>query len=83
MNHITLFSATTCNPCKIVRDRLDAAGIPFTEVKLDLPENAEVLANLKRTLEREIIQTPLIRYAGKYHTLVDLTSIITNYKETH
>src|SRR5690606_40753978 len=53
MKHITIHSTTTCQPCRTAKKRMDAAGVPYTEVLLDLPENAEYLAELKRRLERE------------------------------
>lgn len=65
----------------MVRARLDREHIPFDEVKLDLPENAEILASLKRILEREIIQTPIIRYAGEYRTIAGLHDIIDAYQK--
>lgn len=80
MRQIVIHSTTTCQPCKTVKKRLDAAGIPFEEVILDLPENAEYLATLKRRLEREIIQTPLIQFGSKFGTIADLTQIVADYK---
>lgn len=80
---IIVHSTTTCNPCKVVKKRLEREGIPFTEVVLDLPENAEYLAELKRRLERETISTPLIQYGTEYRQIDGLTDIISTYKEAH
>lgn len=80
MKHITIHSTTTCQPCKTAKKRMDAAGIPYTEVILDLPENADYLADLKRRLERDIISTPLIQLGTKFGGMSELTQIMADYR---
>lgn len=57
---LTLYSTTTCGPCKIVAKRFTDAKVPFKEIKLDLDEHATTLATLKRTLNADQIGTPLV-----------------------
>ena len=57
---LTLYSTTTCNPCKIVAKKFTAAGVPFTKIDLDLPEHADTLAELKNQLGTDIIHTPTV-----------------------
>lgn len=80
MKTITVYSGSSCAPCTVAKKRLGAAGIPFEEVVLDLPENAEVLAELKRRLEREKIPTPLIQFGTQFGQINDLTQVIADYQ---
>lgn len=78
-NRITIFSGPTCPPCNVAKNRLKAEKIPFEEV--DLSTDEEALSSLKLTLGVEKVNTPVIRYAGRHHTIVELTDIINRYKE--
>lgn len=80
-NRVTVYSGPSCAPCIVAKNRLKAAGIPFDEV--DLSEDAEALARLKRTLEVAKVNTPVIHYAGKHGTIADLTQIIEKYQKEH
>jgi glutaredoxin len=57
---LTLYSTTTCAPCKIVARKFTAAGIRFEKIDLDQPEHADTLANLKASLGTDTIHTPTI-----------------------
>lgn len=57
---ITLYSTTTCRPCRLVARKLDTNGVPFQKIDLDLPEHAETLETLKRSLNTNTIHTPTI-----------------------
>lgn len=78
MNTVTVYSATICQPCRTAKKRLDAAGVPFTEINIE--EDAEALARLKQHLGVPKVTTPVIRYAGEHHTIAGLTDIINRYK---
>lgn len=78
-NQITVYSTPTCFPCRAAKRRLDREGIPYASV--DLTEDAEALADLKRSLGVEIIQTPMFRFAGGLHTIASLPEIIEKYQE--
>lgn len=65
----------------MVERRLTAAGIPFEKLVLDLPENAEHLAELKRRLETDIITVPLLQWGSRLENLTGLSTLITDYKE--
>ncbi|WP_217181622.1 glutaredoxin family protein [Streptomyces sp. AC495_CC817] len=80
-NRITIYSVPGCAPCLVAKKRLDAEGIPYEDI--DLSENPETLDRLKRQFGVPKIQTPLIHYAGEYHTIAGLTNIIAKYKETN
>lgn len=71
---VTVYTSTTCAPCKVAKKRLAAAGIAFTEVALDT-EPAK-LAELKSRLDRETIQTPLFEYNGQYRDMTQLRELI-------
>ena len=55
---LTLYSTTTCGPCKIVAKRLTDARIPFDHIHLDRNEN--ILAELKTRLDTNTIHTPVV-----------------------
>jgi len=76
-----MYSTPTCAPCKAAGRRLDREGIPFT--KVDLTAEPEILAELKRRLETEIISTPLLQYGSTFRQIDGLHDIITNYREDH
>lgn len=78
---VTLYSTTTCSTCRVAEARLKAAGITPKKVVLDLPENAERLAELKRIRETDIINVPLIQYGTTYRQIDGLTDIINQHKE--
>lgn len=80
MKTITVYSGSSCAPCVVAKKRLGAAGIPFEEVVLDLPENAEVLAGLKRRLERDKIPTPLIQFGTHFAQIDELSQIMADYQ---
>lgn len=80
-NRVTIYTGPNCAPCIVAKNRLKAAGVPFDEI--DLSEDDEALARLKRTLDVPKVNTPVIHYAGKHGTIADLTQIITDYKEHH
>lgn len=77
---ITIHSTTTCQSCKTVKRRLDSLGIPYDEVLLDLPENADYLAELKRRRESDMISTPLIQYGTTFRQIDGLSDIIRDYE---
>ncbi len=81
MKTITVHSTTTCATCKTVMRRLDSLGIPYDKVILDLPENAEYLADLKVRRQTDIINVPLIQYGSTYRQIDGLTDIINQYEE--
>jgi len=81
MRTLTLYSTTTCATCSVAGRRLDAAGIPHEKVILDLPESAESLAELKKTLRSDIIQVPLLQWGTRYENIAGLTALINDYKE--
>jgi glutaredoxin len=80
---IVIHSTTTCSTCRTAKRRLDSEGIPYDEVILDLPENAEYLADLKRRREVDIINVPLIQYGSTYRQMDGLRTIIDTYREDH
>lgn len=57
---LTLYSTTTCAPCKIVARKFTDAGVPFVKIDLDQPEHADTLADLKHSLNTDLIHTPTI-----------------------
>ena len=46
MPEVTVFTRTTCAPCKTVKYFLQKKGIVFTEKNIDEPENADAFAEL-------------------------------------
>lgn len=43
----TLYSTETCTRCPLARGSLNRANVNFNEVKLDMPENADLLSQFK------------------------------------
>lgn len=61
----TLYSSTTCTRCPLARKSMERAGVTYSEVTLDLPENERLLidfraemAELGGRLEMPIVRTP-------------------------
>ena len=80
---IILNSTTTCSSCKVVAKRLTAAKIPFTKIDLGLPEHAEQLAELKRSLNTDIVSVPIIQYGARLEQIDGLADIINTYQEAN
>lgn len=71
---VTVYTSTTCAPCKVAKRRLAAAGIEFTEVQLDT--EPEALFDLKMRTGRETVQTPLFEFAGEFRDMTQLRDLI-------
>lgn len=71
---VTVYSTPTCAPCRVVKARLKARGIPFEEV--DLTTNPDRLADIKRRKGTDIIQTPVLEFEGKLHQIDSLPAIV-------
>lgn len=71
---VTVYSTPTCAPCRVVKARLKARGVPFEEV--DLTTNPKALADLKRRKGVDIIQTPVLEFAGDLFQIDSLAGII-------
>ena len=77
---LTVYSTPTCRPCTVAKKRLDAEGIAYNPV--DLTEAPEVLASLKKRLDRPQIQTPLFEWRGELSDMTALRDIIAEAKAT-
>ncbi|UJQ87172.1 NrdH-like glutaredoxin [Arthrobacter phage BaileyBlu] len=62
---ITIYSTTTCQPCRIVSKRLDAAGLAHEKIDLDLEGQEERLASLKARLGVSTLHTPTVEVDGE------------------
>lgn len=62
---VTVFTTTTCQPCKTAIKRLDSLGIHNEAILLD--REPAVLAEIKKRLGRETISTPIFEVDGKLH----------------
>lgn len=72
---VTVYTSTTCAPCKVAKRRLSGAGIEINEVQLDT--DPEALFDLKMRTGRETVQTPLFEYpAGQFHDMTGLRELI-------
>ena len=70
VNELTIFTTPTCGPCRAVKTRFEKAGLPLTIV--DLTENPEILADLKRRLDVPQVQTPLFEWKDQLGTIIEL-----------
>ncbi len=59
---VTLFTQPTCHPCKAVKARLEAYGIPFDIV--DVTETPDALAEITG---QGFQQTPVLRHGATYY----------------
>lgn len=80
---LTLYSSTTCGPCRIVANKFTKAGVPFVKVDLDLPEHTETLAALKASLGADIINTPTIIDNGTVAMVGMNPSVLNDLIEKH
>lgn len=64
MSRVTLYTTTTCNPCRLVARKLDAAGIAHEKVVLDLEGNEARLDDLKARMGVDMLQTPVLEVDG-------------------
>lgn len=72
---VTIYTSTTCAPCKVAKRQLAAADITVNEVQLDTDPQA--LFDLKMRTGREVVQTPLFEYpAGEFHDMTGLRNLI-------
>lgn len=57
-----------------MKARFKAQGVPFEEV--DLTTNPERLADLKRRKGTDVIQTPILEFAGDLYNISALAHIV-------
>ncbi len=67
---ITLFTRTVCPKCMGVKNRLNAEGIGFEAINIDLEENAQ---HAERLRESNFMSVPVLEVDGVLHG--DLTKI--------
>lgn len=54
---VTLYTSPICPPCRVLKGRLERAGVDFDVVDLAADENRELVASFKA---RGLVQTPIV-----------------------
>ncbi|KAJ1163586.1 hypothetical protein NDU88_004043 [Pleurodeles waltl] len=74
-NTVVIFSKTTCNRCRKVKDLLDSFGICYVSVELDKEENGQKLQDVLSELTMAVTVAPFVfvnqKFIGSYETIVE------------
>jgi glutaredoxin len=65
---LVMYSLTTCAPCKVRAAELHAAGVPFTEYKIDIDADARARLEAKlrvQTPANGVVGTPIFEIADQ------------------
>lgn len=70
MNKLKMYKTPDCRTCKMIGDRLDAAGLPYTVV--DVTEDPAAAQRLK---DAGMMQAPVFGWKGKLRTIAEFPQI--------
>jgi glutaredoxin len=75
-NELIIYTTSDCSSCRMAKGRFAREGLEYREINVE--EDEAAATELKQA---GYTQAPVIRWRGRFHTIVDLSAVIKSVKE--